>query len=615
MIKRVLEKQNDVLRIADKQSVYPGFIVVVASELEDPMPFAYEKQPFLDVDHTHGAAVQDFAHKVILNANNFDFTQVRADLFDVQFADDIGAVLPHYLYHYDSVRAQAIFFVKFNLHAGEVKHLSLRWGDPAAGVDPSDASVCLYANRLATAGNLAEFTSSFGTLGTAIVADANAPSGNALEFTGGGSGDSGLQLDLVLPETYEAWLMEAETGTSGAYPASLVEASGALNYYRLGKWSGTGAAQVRRVLAGAGSNFTTAIATNQYPAAGEYVMQQTLVGPARKFVEVGSFSVAAGVQGLAYHIDIGLVYSTSNSVYRLDLDGTQQEVVAGGVSGVSFGDCQIVDLNDGQGLQCYIARFDSTAPRSAIYRFDPNDLASGLTLVADITASFLATDSINALSYDPNRQRWYVGVTRSSYSRCDFYEFSKDFSVFHGRIDASEADWGFQGSDFTHGMLFASEHSAASSGQGKTWWQTYALDESARLAHPSHVLWPQSNDGQGIAYASDQGLWYVLNRQKNPDAIDILRLDTDRSQRLISGRWGYNDQSIGSAALQDQTPPAAQSKIGVGTFRTCRVANLAYIKTTFPLPVNRLPVSTNSTVFPTPLEVISVGNTQHVVSV
>ena len=577
------------------------------------MAYSYEKQPFIDVDHTHGAAVQDYAHKIVLNANNFDFSQARADLYDVQFADELGNVLPHYLYHYDASRGQAVLFVKMNLQAGERKSVTLRWGDPTAGVDPSDSGVCVYANRLATSGDLAEFTTTFGSLAAAVVVDANAPKGAAIEFIGG-TDHAGLLVAQDLPETYESWLMEAENvgqGT-GAYAGALVEAADASHWYRVGRWDGTGAANIHDRNADVW-NYSN-IAPGEFPADGDYVMQQTLVGPAHRLVEASSFTVPNGVQGLAYHSGVGLIYTSSDDIYRVGLDGVEQEALTPTVLGTSFGDCQIVDLGDGLGLQCYVTRFDEVTPQSTIYRFDPLDLASGITLVADISSSFPGTQSINALSFDPKRRRWFVGTTKTSYVRCDFYEFSEDFGTSYGRIDAHEADIGFQSSDFSRGMLVASEHTASTS-QDKTFWQTHALDESARIAHATHSLYPLSSDGQGIAYDPSRDVWYVLNRMSNPNEIRTLRLEVDDTQRQITGRWGYNAGSIGSACLHDQVLAAPQSQVGVGAYRACRVANLAYLKTTFPLPVNRLPASSNSAVFPTPSEVVSVADTQHAVSV
>jgi len=100
-----------------------------------------EIQVFGTTDYTTVDSLTDFPITINFNSNNFDFTKVRADGFDIEFFDSEDSPLIFEREHFDQAGSSGIFHVKIpSLSIISEKRITIKHNDAGQSTDKSDSN-------------------------------------------------------------------------------------------------------------------------------------------------------------------------------------------------------------------------------------------------------------------------------------------------------------------------------------------------------------------------------------------------------------------------------------------------------------------------------------------
>ena len=198
-----------------------------------------------------------------------------------------------------------------------------------------------------------------------------------------------------------------------------------------------------------------------------------------------------------------------------------------------------------------------------MYTFDPYDLASGGTLVADISADM--DTGANSLVWAGTH--WVVGETDATSVNLHAYIFNEAWVLQKSLVIQRVLNDGFgwQGGTFVDNYIYLLDHTT---GMGK-----FLFNPDTLTLDMVDCADDFPNTSQSMAWDSANNRFYIVDRID--DEVKFITLEQHATTKAIWTNWSGGDRSVAcpifDAVTADQN---TQSQVGIGTFRKSRTAQL-----------------------------------------
>lgn len=522
--------------------------------------------------------VTDYSVRVLLSAVNFDFTLV-ADPDDLQFIDG-SSTLKHWKEIWDPANDFAQIWVKIPaLTKRSHKIIDLTWNPALPQVPDDPDNVFLYFNALETQADINALTKSGGasyalddTLSSPLI------SGNCLSVTETGAFNYAYESVAGFPAIYEAQVWQRNLGnfTSGreyfsalAWHVSSGDRCNNFAHDMSPKQNDvraetnacdiyTGPSTVDRMkfegwVACSPNRYNWFKQTTQYCYEGIFQYGTQFATPELTGASYQGITLEPG-RDLLY-----IQYGTQIRVYTPDGVATG-DFINNIYGGTSWGGSTFY------GGEYYALWWGD--PGVKIYKFDPDDIAAGGTLVVDLSSNYSPPLGANGLKYDG--RNWLLGI--SAYADdvmrhgFDVYDESwQRIKTIYTPMPAHES-YGIQGIQERNGNLVLVYHEGLILVCG---WDNASLHLTPRSTYYSAVEEPHG--AQDIVWDEARSVWHFPSRQD--EVIKRVTL-TSGATRMVNGF--VEDYDYPAAIVRQPVTEKITNAAGISFYRSISTCGLFY---------------------------------------